>query len=485
MKRSGKKSVKKSRQESHKQTSSQEFVSSDSPKQTSISKQQSAASGSGSIKTQKQASKQESTASGLSSTKTQKQASKQESAASGSSSTKTQKQTLKQESAPSGSGFTKTQKQMSKQESTASTSSSSFTKTQKQTSKQESAASGSGSIKTQKQTSKQESAASGSGFTKTQKQTLIPEASEDNGPFRLVACTRNKAGWSNVHRELTLITRTTEQYRSNVRIAGPYRSNVHTAEPYRRELTPIIREPYSSNWTRDVNETYDLQEENACLRERIDELNRQLDNTNGELHIEFEEDQRPTKRRKGKNLVRNSEDEMEVDEEEARNYDRKKLLNVLSDNRYHSPEYSESDEEQPDDLLRNVLDQHAFSLQSAQLIRTRNYDDEIYNIVSRYPRGAPNWTYVEQNTLADTDFSEPETLIQTMENLIMVEDAEVSAEMDEIVVIEDSEPTGMEESEPTEMEESELTGVEESELMGVEESPEMEDETDKWYKFVL
>ena len=115
------------------------------------------------------------------------------------------------------------------------------------------------------------------------------------------------------------------------------------------------------------------------------------------------------------------------------------------------------------------MDQHAFSLQSAQLIRTRNYDDEIYNIVSRHPRGAPNWTYVEQNTPADTDFSEPETPIQTMDNLIMAEEAEVSAEMDEIVVVEDSELTGMEESEP----------------MGVEESPETKDETDKWYKFVL
>ncbi|CAB4385794.1 unnamed protein product [Rhizophagus irregularis] len=72
-----------------------------------------------------------------------------------------------------------------------------------------------------------------------------------------------------------------------------------------------------------------------------------------------------------------------------------------------------------------------------------------------------------------------------MENLIMAKDAEVSAEMDEIMVIEDSEPTGMEESELTEMEELELTGVEESEPMGVEESPETEDETDKWYKFVL
>ncbi|CAB4412917.1 unnamed protein product [Rhizophagus irregularis] len=240
-------------------------------------------------------------------------------------------------------------------------------------------------------------------------------------------------------------------------------------------------------------QTVDLREENAYLQERIDELNRQLDNANGELRdlrldvgqlqsynnilsqendglrhrhssdlqdIEFEEDQRPTKRRKGKNTVRDSGDEMEVDEEEARaemktilktfpieleliydekfssesndeilrqiipqlikamkprytpryrqvkswlatlhkhrrvrllykqrstldkdnrrlhrnnrlnekkarrvkgakslfdkndkkleNYDRKELLNVLSDNRYHSPEYSELDEEQPD-----------------------------------------------------------------------------------------------------------------------------------------
>ncbi|GET63143.1 reverse transcriptase family protein [Rhizophagus irregularis DAOM 181602=DAOM 197198] len=53
----------------------------------------------------------------------------------------------------------------------------------------------------------------------------------------------------------------------------------------------------------------------------------------------------------------------------------------------------------------------------------------------------------------------------------MAEDAEVSAEMDEIEVIEDSEPTGMEESEPI--------GVEESEPIGVEESPETEDETEK------
>ncbi|PKC53510.1 hypothetical protein RhiirA1_479159 [Rhizophagus irregularis] len=83
-----------------------------------------------------------------------------------------------------------------------------------------------------------------------------------------------------VQRELTPFTRT-ESHRSNIhhreltpaRTEPYYRSNVH-----HRELTLIIRtETYRSNWTRDVNE------QNAYLRGRIDELNRQLDNANGEL----------------------------------------------------------------------------------------------------------------------------------------------------------------------------------------------------------
>ncbi|RGB26283.1 hypothetical protein C1646_770633 [Rhizophagus diaphanus] len=212
MKRSGKKSVKKSHQESHKQTSSQEFV------------------------------------------------------------------TSKQEFAASGSGSDKTQKQASKQESAASSS----------VSKQESAASGSGSTKTQKQTSKQESAAS------VVPSSLYSQQSRMVSPIRNVTVHREltpithtaEPYRSNVHRELTPITCTAEPYRSNIhreltpitRTTEPYRSNVCTAEPYRRESTPIIREPYSSNWTRDVNE------ENVYLRERIDELNWQLDNANGELH---------------------------------------------------------------------------------------------------------------------------------------------------------------------------------------------------------
>ncbi|CAB4399163.1 unnamed protein product [Rhizophagus irregularis] len=442
----------------------------------------------------------------------------------------------------------------------------------KQTSSQEfeSATSGSGSTKTQKQTLKQESAASGSEFaafgsssTKTQKQTSISEASEDNGPFRLVVPSNLYSQQSRmvplirnvtVHRELTPITRTAEPYRSNVhreltsitRTTEPYRSNVRIAEPYRRELTPIIREPYSSNWTKDVNE-------NTYLRERIDELNWQLDNANGELRdlwlnvgqlqsynnilsqendglhhrhssdlqdIEFEEDQQPTKRRKGKNLVCYSEDEMEVDEEEAR-AEMKTILKTFPielELKYDEKFTSESN----DEILRQVIPQliEAIKPRMCLLYKQRgtldkdncclhrnnrlnekkvrrvkgakslfdkndekleNYDrKELLNVLS-----APNWTYVEKNTPANTDFSELEMPIQMMENLIMAEDAEVSAEIDEIVVIEDSELTGMEKSKPTEMEKLEPTGVEESEPMGVEESPEMEDETDKWYNFVL
>ncbi|PKB98720.1 hypothetical protein RhiirA5_430903 [Rhizophagus irregularis] len=193
--------------------------------------------------------------------------------------------------------------------------------------------------------------------------------------------------------------------------------------------------------------------------------------------------------------VKDAKSLFDKNDEKLENYDRKKLLNVLNDNRYHVPEYFESDEKQPDgkryinvynpswrseeliDFLQNILDQHAFSLQSAQLIRTRNYDDEIYNIVSRHTQGASNWTYVEQNTLADTNFFELKTPIQTMENLIMAENVEVSAKMNEIEVIEDSEPMGIEESELTE--ESELIEVKELEPIGVKELPEMEDETDK------
>ncbi|UZO18700.1 uncharacterized protein OCT59_010012 [Rhizophagus irregularis] len=223
MKRSGKKSVEKSRQESHKQTSSQEFL-------------------------QKQASKRNRTLR-FGSRKLKNKRRNEESQLPVPV-IKTQKQTSKR-NPQLRFQFCKTRKtNVETGESAASESQLRFR------------------LSAQKQTSKQESAASGSGSIKTQKQTSIPEASEDNGPFRLVVPSSLYSQQSmmvppirnvTVHRKLTPITRTTEPYRSNVRIAEP------------------------SNWTRDVNETYDLREENAYLRGRIDELNRQLDNANGEL----------------------------------------------------------------------------------------------------------------------------------------------------------------------------------------------------------
>ncbi|PKY30972.1 hypothetical protein RhiirB3_448331 [Rhizophagus irregularis] len=231
-----------------------------------------------------------------------------------------------------------------------------------------------------------------------------------------------------VQREPTPFTRTVP-HRSNihhrkltpVRTEPYYRSNVH-----HRELMLIIRtEIYRSNWTRDVNEMVDLQEENAYLRERIDELNRQLDNANGEL----------------------------------------RCITIYLARK----------------MTACVTDVH-LTFKISNLKKINDYQS-IYNIISHHPRNASNWTYVEQNTLADTDFYEPETPIQMMENLIMAEDVKVLAKMDKIEVIEDSELTGIEESEP--MEELELMGMKESELIGVEESLKTEDEIDKWYKFVL
>src|SRR2546421_9381254 len=54
-------------------------------------------------------------------------------------------------------------------------------------------------------------------------------------------------------------------------------------------------------------------------------------------------------------------------------------------------------------LLRNVIDPHALSLQSAQLTRQRNYDDEVNSIPSRHPRNALEWTYISQQTPVNTD----------------------------------------------------------------------------------
>ena len=59
------------------------------------------------------------------------------------------------------------------------------------------------------------------------------------------------------------------------------------------------------------------------------------------------------------------------------------------------------------ELLRK-LDRHAFTLQTAQLTRVRNYNQN-FTITTRHSRNALDWAYDDQDTPVGTDFSTPNT----------------------------------------------------------------------------
>ncbi|UZO04892.1 uncharacterized protein OCT59_025254 [Rhizophagus irregularis] len=94
-------------------------------------------------------------------------------------------------------------------------------------------------------------------------------------------------------------------------------------------------------------------------------------------------------------------------------YEKRQLLKMLANRSYHSPEISESDEENPDkmivcvydyswrsqelkNLLQNVIDSHSADIQMAKLQRPRQYDDEVQHFDRMHPEDAPQWSYVEQ-----------------------------------------------------------------------------------------
>ncbi|EXX70053.1 hypothetical protein RirG_090870 [Rhizophagus irregularis DAOM 197198w] len=97
----------------------------------------------------------------------------------------------------------------------------------------------------------------------------------------------------------------------------------------------------------------------------------------------------------------------------SEDYDKTEVLNILKDTRYHSPEDSETDKEQPDgkrkiiiynlswhsdeliNFLQNVLDTYVFSLQTA---------------------------YKTQNMPVDTDFSGPDTPAENRESQLQTDD---------------------------------------------------------------
>ena len=47
-------------------------------------------------------------------------------------------------------------------------------------------------------------------------------------------------------------------------------------------------------------------------------------------------------------------------------------------------------------MLRDVLDKHSSTIQTANLQRTRQYDDEIQHLDQRNLPDAPSWSYIDQ-----------------------------------------------------------------------------------------
>ncbi|CAB4388595.1 unnamed protein product [Rhizophagus irregularis] len=102
----------------------------------------------------------------------------------------------------------------------------------------------------------------------------------------------------------------------------------------------------------------------------------------------------------------------------SEDYDKTEVLNILKDTRYHSPEDSETDKEQPDAYQfspKRLGYSHIFSTDGA-INEGRNYDYESYCITSRHPKNALEWAYKTQNTPVDTDFSGSDTPAENRES---------------------------------------------------------------------
>ncbi|UZO22847.1 uncharacterized protein OCT59_015196 [Rhizophagus irregularis] len=123
-------------------------------------------------------------------------------------------------------------------------------------------------------------------------------------------------------------------------------------------------------------------------------------------------------------------------------YEKRQLLKMLANRSYHSPEISESDEENPDktilkNLLRNVIDSHSADIQTAKLQRPRQYDDEVQHFDRMHPEDAPQWSYVEQEDfIYDTEidsrsgFDEDEDYGEETEEVLI--DSQKSAAGDDL-----------------------------------------------------
>ncbi|CAB5369505.1 unnamed protein product [Rhizophagus irregularis] len=92
------------------------------------------------------------------------------------------------------------------------------------------------------------------------------------------------------------------------------------------------------------------------------------------------------------------------DDEWITKYDKRRLLKMLSNRLFHSPEISETDEEDPTKSIIAIYD-YSWRSDESKLIRERRYDDEVQKYDRPHPSNAPEWSYIvqQQDLIFDTD----------------------------------------------------------------------------------
>ncbi|CAB4405200.1 unnamed protein product [Rhizophagus irregularis] len=143
-----------------------------------------------------------------------------------------------------------------------------------------------------------------------------------------------------------------------------------------------------------------------------------LDNDDRRLHANGRMNDKKIRRLKAAKAL------YDKDDVRIAHYEKQEMINIIQDIRYHSPELSETDEENASEkrqivvynrswrsselktFFREVLDPYSFTQQNAQLTRRRNYDDTLQNFDIQPPNDAPQWTCVEPgngNVVYDSD----------------------------------------------------------------------------------
>ncbi|CAB4403465.1 unnamed protein product [Rhizophagus irregularis] len=95
------------------------------------------------------------------------------------------------------------------------------------------------------------------------------------------------------------------------------------------------------------------------------------------------------------------------DDERITKYDKCRLLKMLSNRLFHSPEISETDKK---DLTKSIIAIYDYSWRSdeSKLIRERRYNDEVQKYDRPHSSNAPEWPYIvqQQDLIFDTDIDQ-------------------------------------------------------------------------------